>query len=317
MEGAILKILESLGSLLPDRLWRIILNSFVQNRRLMDLYGMYYFSKFASQLNIISVSTAGKYGIFASAPNDNAVFKAYAKTGEWAASTNRTIRHFFAGGQGTYLDIGANIGMTVVPIAADTGVKCFAFEPDPTNYRNLQINVAVNCGSKNVKIFNCALFDREAVLPFELSPDNLGDHRVRLGNIAPGRLAENMRQVVEVQCTRLDDLDLPIQSPFLVKIDTQGAEPFVVAGGRSTLAKADVILMEWAPYYMTRMGGDPYIILEFLRANFATAKIKDAESDQDEAVFQPMAEVCSALTKTFAEWRNNPSSYVDVVAKRG
>ncbi len=314
MKRAILHVLGSLGSLLPDRVWRAILKIFLQNERLMDLYGMYYLSELASQLNIIRVSVIGEYGIFASAPNDNIVLKAYSRNGTWAAGTNRAIRNFFTEDQGTYLDIGANIGLTVVPIAAHSNVKCFAFEPDPTNYRNLQINIFENCKNENVKAYKLALFDREAVLPFEISPSNLGDHRLRLGYAGPGRQAEDKRQVTEVPCGRLDDMDLPVQAPFFVKIDTQGAEPFVVAGGRKTLAKADVILMEWSPYHMSRMGGDPNIIIEFLRTNFTSARIKNADSDGDEAEFQPIAEICLALTTSFGEWSDDPSKYVDIVA---
>ena len=297
MKQTIFNIAGWLGSLLPDRIWRLILKVFVQNKRLMHLYGMHYVSQIASQLNVIGVSVIGKYGIFTSAPNDNIILKAYAEYGVWAESTNHTLRNFFVGGQGTYLDIGANIGMTVVPIAAQSGVRCFAFEPDPTNYRNLEINIAVNCNNKNVRTFNLALFDRKAVLPFEISPYNLGDHRIRLGNTNSGRLDEDKREVIEVPCVRLDDMNLQIQGPFFVKIDTQGAEPFIVAGGRTTLAKADVILMEWAPYYMSRMGGDPNIITEFLRTNYTSARIKDAETVEDDVEFQPIAEICGSSEK--------------------
>lgn len=316
MKQAILNVLAFLGSLLPDRVWRLIMKIFLQNERLMNLYGMHYFSEFASRLNITRVSANGEYGIFTSAPNDNYILRPYAKNGVWAAGTNRAIRDFFVGNQGTYLDIGANIGLTVVPIAAHSDVKCFAFEPDPTNYRNLQTNIRENCNNGNIKAFNLALFDREAVLPFEISSSNTGDHRIHLRNATRGRMGEEKRQVIEVPCVRLDDMDLPIQAPFFVKIDTQGAEPFVVAGGHDTLAKADFIVVEWSPYHMSRMGGDPNIIIEFLRTNFTVAKIKDTESDHYEAEFQPIAEVCLALTKSFAEWSHD-DKYVDIVATRG
>jgi FkbM family methyltransferase len=316
MKEAVFSVLNSVGSLLPDRFWRIILKVFLQNKRLMDRYGLYYISQFASQLNVvISTSVVGDYGVFTSALNDQVVLKAYAEKGTWAEGTNRAIRNFFAGGQGTYLDIGANIGLTVVPIAAHSHVKCFAFEPDPTNFRNLKINISVNCNNENVRAFNLALFDRKTVLPFEISPNNLGDHRLRLGN-SPGLLAEEKRQVIEVPCVRLDDMCIPILGPFLVKIDTQGAEPFIVAGGLATLGKADVILMEWAPYYARRMGGDPNIVLDFLRSNFSTARINDAESDNDDVKNQPIADVCATLSKSYSEWSDDPSKYVDVVAIR-
>jgi FkbM family methyltransferase len=282
----------------------------------MDRYGLYYISQFASQLNVvINRSVIGEYGLFTSALNDEVVLKAYAENGTWAEGTNFAIRNFFAHGQGTYFDIGANIGLTVVPIAATSHVKCFAFEPDPTNFQNLKINIAVNCNNENVRSFNLALFDRKTVLPFEISPNNLGDHRLRLGN-SRGLLAEEKRKVIMVPCARLDDLCIPIQGPFLVKIDTQGAEPFVVAGGLVTLGKADIILMEWAPYYMQRMGGDPNIVIDFLRSNFSAARINDIESDNDDGTNQPIADVCATLTKIYSEWSDDPNKYVDIVATR-
>jgi FkbM family methyltransferase len=306
-------LLGSVGSLLPDRVWRTTLRILLQNRRLIDLYGIDCISQIASQLNIVGVSVIGQYGIFTTAPNDDAILKAYAKHGEWASATNRAIQKFFVGGEGTYLDIGANIGMTVVPISAQSAVRCFAFEPEPANYRNLQINIFANCKNNNVTAFNLALFDRAGVLPFEISPNNLGDHRIRIGAAGPGRLGEHQRQLIQVPCARLDELDLPIHGPFFVKIDTQGAEPFVIAGGRGTLARADAILMEWAPYYMDRMGADKAIALEFLRAHFAAAKIQRAESD-GEGHFQLIGKACEALSKSFSEWKDNPFEYVDVVA---
>src|SRR5258707_659504 len=65
----------------------------------------------------------------------------------------------------------------------------------------------------------------------------------------PGFQNEDKRAVIEVSCVRIDDVHLDITPPFFVKIDTQGAEPFVIAGGRRTLALADCILMEWSPYH--------------------------------------------------------------------
>jgi FkbM family methyltransferase len=317
VKKAVFSVLCFVGSLLPDVLWRDILKVFLQNKRLMDRYGLYYISQFASQLNnvVINTSVIGDYGLFTGTSTKDHILYAYAKNGTWAEGTNRIIRNFFAGGQGTYLDIGANIGLTTVPIAAHSHVKCFVFEPDPTNFRNLKINISVNCNNENVKAFNLALFDRKTVLPFEISPYNSGDHRLHLSN-SPGLLAEEKRQVIEVPCARLDDMCIPIQGPFLVKIDTQGAEPFVVAGGLATLGKADVILMEWAPYYMKRVGGEPNIVLDFLRSNFSTARINDAESNNDDGKNKPIADVCATLAKIYSEWSNDPYKYVDIAAIR-
>src|SRR5205085_6235999 len=194
-----LKVLNSLVWLVPERIWRVMIQLS------------------ASRLNIVGVSALGDYGVLSSAPNDKVILATYAKTGKWAEGTNLAIKDFFKEGLGTYLDIGANIGMTVVPIASTSNVQCFAFEPEPTNFRNLETNIAVNCRNKNVKTYNIALFDRNSCLPFEISQSNLGDHRIRLGKNLPGVLAENKRTVVDVRCMRLDDMNIPINGPLFVK----------------------------------------------------------------------------------------------------
>ena len=55
------------------------------------------------------------------------------------------------------------------------------------------------------------------------------------------------RKIIEVRCVRLDDLSIELDGPVFAKIDTQGAEPFVFAGGTHTLARADAIQVEWSP----------------------------------------------------------------------
>ncbi len=293
-----------------------MLKAMIQNDDILDRHGHRYLSQISSKLNISRISAYGDYGIFSSAPNDELILKQYAKTGKWAATTNQALTEFFRDGKGTYLDIGANIGLTVVPIAAKTDVKCYAFEPEPTNFRNLQINIAENCRGTNVTAFQFAAFDRKSSLSFEISPNNLGDHRVRLsGHAGPGFQNEDKRAVIEVSCVRIDDVHLDITPPFFVKIDTQGAEPFVIAGGRRTLALADCILMEWSPYHIRRMGGNATAAIEFLKTNFTTGAIHDdPEAPNSELRFQSISQVCDALINSLTDWPD--SKYVDVAIKR-
>ena len=65
--------------------------------------------------------------------------RTYASTGRWAEHTNELIGRFFdKAGRGTFLDIGANIGLTTIPVARRANVACHAFEPEPENFRNLR-----------------------------------------------------------------------------------------------------------------------------------------------------------------------------------
>ena len=48
------------------------------------------------------------------------------------------------------------------------------------------------------------------------------------------------------------------------KIDTQGAEPFVIAGGREVLSCVGLLAIEFSPYHMRNLGSDPDVVLDFL-----------------------------------------------------
>ena len=107
MKKTVIALLTKLGSLLPDRLWHLLLKVFLHNDRLVAYYGMFYISELASRLNIVRFSAVGEYGVFTSESNDAMILRRYATTGQWAVGTNDMICKFFAEGHGTYLDIGA------------------------------------------------------------------------------------------------------------------------------------------------------------------------------------------------------------------
>ena len=281
-------------------------------------YGFLYLSGLARKLNVVQLSASGQYGVMSSSSNDSIILKKYAQTGYWAPELSERLKAFFPISGGTYLDIGANIGMTTIPIAQhNANVRCHAFEPEPINYRNLVRNVAENCRSSNVATHQLALHEREGVLPFEIASGNLGDHRLHIETDLPAKQDEVGRKIIEVRCVRLDDLSIELDGPVFAKIDTQGAEPFVFAGGTHTLARADAIQVEWSPYHMARLGGDPNVVLRFMEDHFSHGQIEqtDAKAGQ-QGQSGPIKEITHCLRNTIAEWRDDPFSYVDLVATR-
>ena len=102
-----------------------------------------------------------------------------------------------------------------------------------------------------MKLHQLAAFSERKKLQFELSPYNLGDHRIKLTD-ADGRDNEQKRRTIEVDAVALDDLITPKSMPIAVKIDAQGAEPFIIAGGAKLLASADLLIMEIWPYGIAR-----------------------------------------------------------------
>ena len=271
-------------------------------------------SRLAPQCNVIALKVSGRYGVIQSASDDKAVLMQYAKTGTWAERTNSLLRSFFADTGGNYIDIGANIGLTTIPVAQNPRVSCLAIEPEPQNFANLCVNIAENCPYKNVEVQRLAMFVRRQRLSLELSSGNLGDHRLRIGE-KTGQYGEERRTTIDVEALPLDEIAGNLNGPLAVKIDTQGAEPFVVLGGKETLGRAGLVVLEFWPYGMSRLGGNSEDLIKFLRDQFSTLAI----AIKEEATVlppRPSSEVCEELTAFVAAHTEHPRMYLDVIARR-
>jgi FkbM family methyltransferase len=215
-------------------------------------------ARIAPKVGNVGLWADGEYGIIQSQANDAVVLPEYANTGTYGGCQIALLAEFFESqGGGTYFDIGGNIGLTTIPIARNSKVKCLTFEPDVSNFKNLVINVARNCPHGNVSVHNIAIFERKAEISLGVAEDNLGDHRIAMG-------ANAQRKLVNVAALPLDEFLGEIEGPVAVKIDTQGAEPYVVAGGRAVLSRASIVILEFSPYHLVSMGSDPSIIFDFL-----------------------------------------------------
>jgi len=118
-----------------------------------------------------------------------------------------------------------------------------AFEPDAANFRLLERNVAAN-DLDNVRFHQVAVGSRVGTTELFLSADNQGDHSVHgSGELRPSEI---------VPLTTLDahfGMDPP--SPCLLKADTQGAEPYILAGARQLLRRsenASAFILEFWPF---------------------------------------------------------------------
>jgi FkbM family methyltransferase len=119
----------------------------------------------------------------------------------------------------------------------------------------LTANLAINCPQHTVSLHQVALGDRNGTIAFEVNPTNPGDNR--LAGSGRSAMGENRWKRIEVQVRRLDDVLGDISGPIVAKIDAQGAEAKIIAGGYQTLCKAELVTLEWCPYLLARAGGDP------------------------------------------------------------
>jgi len=216
-------------------------------------FGLKYelFYQAGRSLGVTSYQVAGEQGTFFGSLSDQSVIKPYLRHGKWSENLIELFEQFFARSDaGTFYDVGANIGLTLLPIAKNKSVRCIGFEPDPANFGLLSANIVGNSASQ-IEIRNVAVADRAGELRFTRNVFNSGDHRLS----ADGEIV--------VQTIALDDLPFP-ENPLAIKIDTQGAEPLIFAGGKRQLAAAGLIVCEFWPWGMKRMGNSPDRLLSFV-----------------------------------------------------
>lgn len=134
-----------------------------------------------------------------------------------------------AGPSTVFLDVGSCLGETSIALASG-GSRCFAFEPDPDNQRNLRRNLELNGLEDRVRTFEMALGQAQGVLRFRSDPVNRG---------ASGRAGSDAEATHVVPQERLDALawrlGLRPDDRLVIKIDAEGMELDVLAGARELI----------------------------------------------------------------------------------
>jgi len=309
------RVVAQVARALPRRAQRVLLRELCNVAAPGDAY--HAFQRLGQRYGIVDLTVPGEYGVIDGALADTAVLATYAQTHQWATVVMRAVETFFARTvTGTYLDIGANIGLTTIPIARHHLVTCKAFEPEPRIFRYLIENLRRNCKSGNVETFNLALSDQRGTAVFELADDNLGDNRIRLCNVE-GSFGEARRRVITVPTARLDDVvgiaSLP--QPIVVKMDVQGAECRVLAGGSAVLDAAAMLTFEFWPYGIRRLGSDPESLVAFITTHFATGAVLTGDRN-DMPPWRPIEWVTEQLRKLVRDGYDHPYTTCEVVVRR-
>ncbi len=167
----------------------------------------------------------------------------------------------------TVLDIGSNAGgfsqmiRHLLPEA-----RIYSFEPLKDCYEQLQANMK---NAPNFTAFNFAL------------GNETGSMRIRRSEFSPSSSLLEMTELhkhafpfttgeasEEIALRRLDEvaLDLQLEDDILIKVDVQGYEDQVIAGGRKTISGAKLLIVETSFQHLYR--GQPLFaeIFDLLRS---------------------------------------------------
>lgn len=162
------------------------------------------------------------------------------KQARWYEHDMNIFRSLVAPGQ-TVVDVGANMGFISVMLASLVGPagRVFAFEPSPLVYAKLERTIAAN-GLTQVTPFNLGCGARASRAHLNRVGASSGNSSI----VGDGDAS------TEVQIVRLDDVaELRAVRVALLKIDTEGYEPDVLAGAVE-LVRRD------RPIMYLEMGGD-------------------------------------------------------------
>lgn len=173
----------------------------------------------------------------------------------------------------TVIDIGAHIGYysRIFSKLAGRNGAVFAFEPDPDNYKLLNIN---SKKLKNIKIFNEALSDKVGEIAFYKS-NNTGCHSIVTQN--------SIKEIIKVPTETLDEFTAKnkIQKIDLIKIDVEGGEPVVFAGCKNIFRQNFLmIVMEFTPDNFQRLGISPVSFLNNLQKEYGFALYRIEEKGE-------------------------------------
>ncbi len=159
---------------------------------------------------------------------------------DWEAyelSTVKVFKELLKAGM-TVVDIGAHIGfytLLAARLVGPTG-KVYAFEPHPQNFALLKENIELN-GYWNVTAVNKAVTNRSGLVKLFA-----GVHSSQ-----PSLFRDTFTTVprVVVETTTLDDFFEEVGWPEidLIKIDVEGAEPYVLQGARKLIKRVGLKLI--------------------------------------------------------------------------
>ncbi len=157
-----------------------------------------------------------------------------------------------------FVDVGANVGDTVVNVANYKKTKFLLIEGDRYFGNILRMNMAFR---EDVDyIFEEAFMTDDDTQGFSYN------HRNSSGALMPENIESNHSSKKCIMMT----LDYVVEkngfSPDIIKIDTDGFDLNVIRGGVKTLKKSSPYLFfEWHPEWLERNGEDPMSVWEILK----------------------------------------------------
>jgi FkbM family methyltransferase len=197
--------------------------------------------------------------------------------------------------QGTFLDVGANIGTTSIPAARSPLVSSVvSLEPVSSVFRCLEKGIEDSELEGKILAFNVGAGARNEKATISVNPENCGDNRIGRSPDTWGR--------EEIRMVRLDDLiDELEMDPAFVWIDAQGWEPEILEGAPKLIERKIPWMVEFWPSGIE----DPDKFLGLLEENWTQV----IETRQGHREVRPVRWVRSLFTRLLIQ---GPGAHTDL-----
>lgn len=156
--------------------------------------------------------------------------------GEYDFNNMRFLRCALSAAGGTFIDIGANIGVYTLIASEVANAMVISIEPHPTTFALLKENVQLN-DRHNVSCLNVAVSYHDGQLQFTDYQERAVNRVVSSGENGGSKLRVASRRV-DALCRELSVV------PDFVKIDVEGHECAVLEGFGDFRAGAKIIIIE-------------------------------------------------------------------------
>jgi len=136
------------------------------------------------------------------------------------------------------LDVGANIGCTSI-LFGELATRVISFEPSPTTFRFLRTNIEKS-GLSNIRLCNYGLGAEPGESLLTYATNN------RSGAFVSGTMKTSIGHSTEsIRIRTLDEVERELDLPGIdfIKIDVEGFEKSVIAGGRDVIDRFKPIVV--------------------------------------------------------------------------
>jgi len=199
------------------------------------------------------------------------VSQSICQTGTWELQPNDIT---MLGNPGAAIDIGANVGFYSFALAA-YGWNVTSFEPMVANHELLDATMCANPTLKEkitLNKFGLGAKDDHCIIIS--GDDNLGDGVTQCGEDAKKPIAAGYHQRATMDVRRLDDVlaEQGVSKVDFVKMDVEGFECQVMAGGQSLLTKIRPKLIQSEVWHDMQGCAPEDYLNSFAKASYSVTK---------------------------------------------